>query len=170
MITYDRQLKPDYTTEVSTCSNFEHITALLHHAQQLAEQQQLHYSGDLDSKTAWQLVQDQYALLVDVRSNEERKFVGYIEHSFHVPWAQGTSLTRNPRFIKDLEKVADKEQILIFICRSGQRSALAASAAIDAGFKQVYNIIDGFEGRLNTVSQRNQVNGWKYLNLPWIQD
>ncbi|MDQ8935879.1 rhodanese-like domain-containing protein [Acinetobacter rudis] len=170
MITDNRQSTADHSTFDTTLSNLEHITALLNQAQQLAEQHQLHYSGDLDPKIAWQLIQAQYGLLIDVRTHEERKFVGYIEQSIHVAWANGTSLTRNPRFIRELEKVANKEQVLILICRSGQRSALAASAAIDAGFKQVYNIIDGFEGKLNTALQRNQENGWKYLNLPWIQD
>ncbi len=40
------------------------------------------------------------AVLVDVRTNEERKFVGYVPESIHVAWATGTSFNRNPRFLK----------------------------------------------------------------------
>lgn len=148
----------------------QQLEALLTQIQQRAQAQQLNYSGNLPPQIAWQLLQSQRAILIDVRTNEERKFVGYVAQSIHVPWATGTAFNRNPRFIKELEKVAEKEQCLLFLCRSGQRSDLAAQAAAHAGFKQVYNIIDGFEGRLNADSQRNQENGWKSLKLPWIQD
>ncbi len=42
-------------------------------------------------------------LLVDVRTAEERKFVGHVPDSLHVAWATGTSLSRNPRFVRELE-------------------------------------------------------------------
>jgi rhodanese-related sulfurtransferase len=36
---------------------------------------------------AWELVQAEQALLIDVRTNEERKFVGYMPDSLHFAWA-----------------------------------------------------------------------------------
>ena len=47
------------------------------------------------------LEQDPEAVLVDVRTAEERKFVGHVPGSLHVAWASGTSLNRNPRFVKE---------------------------------------------------------------------
>lgn len=148
----------------------QQLEQILIQAQDLAHDQQLSYRGSVSPHAAWQLVRAQYAVLVDVRTHEERKFVGYVDQSLHVPWATGTSFNRNPRFVKELEKIVDKEQVILLLCRSGNRSALAAAAATQAGFKQVYNILEGFEGELNVDAQRNQDSGWKSYKLPWKQE
>jgi rhodanese-related sulfurtransferase len=72
--------------------------------------------------------------LVDVRTNEERKFVGYVPESIHIAWATGTSFNRNPRFLKELESKVGKDKTILLLCRSGNRSAQAAEAAFNAGF------------------------------------
>lgn len=108
--------------------------------------------------------------MVDVRTNEERKFVGYVPETTHIAWATGTSFNRNPRFLKELENKVGKDKTILLLCRSGNRSALAAAAAYQAGFEQVYNILEGFEGDLNEQQQRNQSNGWRIRQLPWVQD
>jgi rhodanese-related sulfurtransferase len=107
--------------------------------------------------------------LVDVRTNEERVFTGYVPHSVHVAWATGTSFTRNPRFVRELESKTGKDKIVLLLCRSGNRSRQAAVAAKAAGFNHVFNIAEGFEGDLAENGQRNTTNGWKYHKLPWIQ-
>lgn len=107
---------------------------------------------------------------IDIRSNEERVFTGYIQNILHFTWASGTSLVRNPRFTKEVEHKIKKDSIVLLLCRSGQRSKLAAIALKSAGFEHVYNINEGFEGDLNENQQRNQVNGWKFHQLPWIQN
>ena len=71
---------------------------ILAKAQQYAQEHELNFSGSLSPIDAWQLVQQGEAVLVDVRTNEERKFVGYVPESVHVAWATGTSFNRNPRF------------------------------------------------------------------------
>lgn len=71
---------------------------ILSKAQQYAKDHELNFSGSLSPVDAWQLVQQGEAVLVDVRTNEERKFVGYVPESVHVAWATGTSFNRNPRF------------------------------------------------------------------------
>jgi rhodanese-related sulfurtransferase len=111
------------------------------------------------------------AVLVDVRTPEELKFVGRVPGSLNVAWATGTSLTRNPRFVRELEaKVPDKNQRLLLLCRSGKRSALALEAAVKAGFKHASNISEGFEGELDAQGQRGRVGGWRLHHLPWVQD
>ena len=72
-------------------------------AWQQAQLQDLGYAGGVSPVQAWQLVQQSQAVLVDVRSAEELKFVGQVPGSVHVPWATGTALTRNPRFVLELE-------------------------------------------------------------------
>ena len=120
---------------------------------------------------AWALFQSGEALLVDVRAPEELKFVGQVPGSLNVAWATGTALTRNPRFARELEaKVPDKGARLLLLCRSGKRSALAAEAAAKAGFGQVFNVLEGFEGDHDDAKQRGHFNGWRFHGLPWVQD
>ncbi len=135
-----------------------------------ARAQGLHYAGSVSPPQAWALVQAGQARLVDVRSAEERHFVGQVPGSLHVPWATGTALTRNPRFIKELGSRAGRELPLLLLCRSGKRSALAAEAAAQAGFAQVFNVSEGFEGDHDSSQQRGHHNGWRFHGLPWTQD
>lgn len=131
---------------------------------------ELTLSSGVRPPQAWALVQAGVATLVDVRSGEERKFVGHVPGSVHVPWASGTSLTRNPRFTRELEAKVKKDAVVLLLCRSGKRSALAAEAAAKAGFTQVFNVLEGFEGELDARQQRGHGDGWRFHDLPWVQD
>lgn len=139
-------------------------------ARRQAEEADLPYAGGLTPRDAWALVQQGHAVLVDVRSTEERKFVGHVPDSVHVAWATGTSLTRNPRFVRELEAKVGKDQVVLLLCRSGKRSALAAEAAARAGFTQAFNVLEGFEGELDAAQQRGHADGWRHHGLPWVQD
>ncbi|WP_423761431.1 rhodanese-like domain-containing protein [Burkholderia sp. NLJ2] len=128
------------------------------------------YAGGVAPEAAWALFSAGDALLVDVRTAEERKFVGHVPESLHVPWATGTSLTRNPRFVRELEAKTGKDAVVLLLCRSGNRSAQAAEAATKGGFKQVFNVLEGFEGDLDEGRHRGAHNGWRFRGLPWAQD
>jgi rhodanese-related sulfurtransferase len=131
----------------------------------------LPHAGSVSPDEAWALVSNGQAVLVDVRSNEERVFVGYAPGSVHVPWASGTALTRNPRFARELEaRLGGKDKIALLLCRNGRRSALAAEAAAKAGFALVFSVLEGFEGDLDEHQQRGHLNGWRVRGLPWMQD
>lgn len=129
------------------------------------------FNGSISPIEAWKLVEKHRHNIhfIDVRSNEERVFTGYIPDTEHFTWASGTSFVRNPRFVKEVEHKLGKQNILFLFCRSGGRSKLAATALKGAGFEYVYNILEGFEGDLDELQQRNKVNGWKFHQLPWIQ-
>jgi len=129
--------------------------------------------GTFPPRQAWQLVREGRALLVDVRTAEERKFVGHVPGSAHVPWATGTALARNPRFVRELGALIARQPqpvTVLLICRSGKRSALAAQEAVKAGLANVLNVGEGFEGDLDDAQQRGRFNGWRFHGLPWIQD
>ena len=128
------------------------------------------YSGGVRPRDAWALVDAGLATLVDVRSAEERQFVGHVPGSAHVAWATGTALTRNPRFARELEAKLKKDEVLLLLCRSGKRSALAAEAAAKAGFTSVFNVLEGFEGELDAQQRRGTTDGWRFRELPWVQD
>ncbi|WP_326543179.1 rhodanese-like domain-containing protein [Pseudorhodoferax sp.] len=146
----------------------------LEEARARAAERGLSYAGGVTPQQAWKLLRAEQAQLVDVRSAEELKFVGQVPGSQHVAWATGTALTRNPRFVRELEaklaKAGGKDAVVLLLCRSGKRSVLAAEAAAKAGFGNVYNVLEGFEGEIDAHGQRGHGDGWRFHGLPWVQD
>ena len=68
--------------------------------------------------------------------------------------------------------MAKPDDTLMVMCRSGGRSAIAANFLAKAGFKNVYNIIDGMEGDpvqnpASVFQGQRLVNGWKNSGCPW---
>lgn len=143
---------------------------ILAQARSKAAAEKLPYAGGVSPVDAWALFSAGQATLVDVRSAEERKFVGHVPGSQHIAWATGLSLNRNPRFIGELSAKLKKDAVILLLCRSGKRSALAAEAAAKAGFRNVFNILEGFEGDLDGDNRRGGNNGWRFHGLPWLQD
>lgn len=131
----------------------------------------LAYAGAVPPQDAWSLVSSGKVVLIDVRTAEERKFVGHVPNSLHVAWATGTALTRNPRFVRELEsKIGGKDVPALLLCRSGKRSAAAAEAATKAGLTCIFNVLEGFEGEIDEQQQRGKSDGWRFHGLPWVQD
>ena len=160
----------------SVMTDISNLPALKEAAAQAAAQG-LSFAGSIPPGEAWQLVEQGLALLVDVRTAEERKFVGHVPGSAHVPWATGTALSRNPRFVRELTALLAKQTqsgsaqpIALLLCRSGKRSTLAAQEAAKAGLANVFNISEGFEGELDEAQHRGKGDGWRFHGLPWIQD
>ncbi len=145
-------------------------TAVLERARARALSEQLPYAGSVAPHDAWALFQAGEAVIVDVRTAEERKFVGQVPETKHVAWMTGISLVRNPRFVKELEAKVGKDVVILLLCRSGKRSAAAAEVAAKAGFRNIFNVLEGFEGDLDEQQRRGGFNGWRHAGLPWIQD
>ena len=144
---------------------------VLAQARRRASAQGLSYAGGVPPQQAWTLFSSGAVALIDVRSAEERKFVGHVPGSLHVAWASGTALTRNPRFAREVEaKAKDKTAPLLLLCRSGKRSAAAAEVLAKAGYTNVFNVLEGFEGEIDQQQQRGKADGWRYRGLPWVQD
>ena len=155
---------------MSTTQALSPALAELQAIQTVSAAQGLPYAGQVPPALAWQLFSTDEALLVDVRSAEERKFVGHVPGSLHVAWATGTALTRNPRFARELEAKVRKDAVVLLLCRSGKRSALAAEVAAKAGFTSVFNVLEGFEGEIDQAQHRGVSDGWRFRGLPWVQD
>jgi rhodanese-related sulfurtransferase len=128
------------------------------------------YAGNVTPEEAWELISSNAAVLVDVRTAEERQFVGRIQDSIHVPWAIGPNLQRNPKFVRELESKVRRDDVVLLLCRSGARSVAAAQALTEARFRNAFNILEGFEGELDDVQQRGHRGGWQFHRLPWVQD
>jgi len=162
--------QPSHAQSVFAGEGFVAASPILQKARQRAAEEGLPYAGSVTPQDAWALFTSGEAILVDVRTAEERKFVGHVPETRHVAWMTGLSLSRNPRFAKELEAKAAKDDVVLLLCRSGKRSAAAAEAAHKAGFKNVFNILEGFEGDLDEQQRRGAFNGWRNAGLPWIQD
>jgi rhodanese-related sulfurtransferase len=128
------------------------------------------FAGSVTPKEAWQLMSAHAAVLIDVRTAEERQFVGRIEDSVHVPWMTGLALQRNTKFVRELESKVRRDSVVLLLCRSGARSAAAAQALTEARFPNAFNVLEGFEGELDERLRRGNEGGWRFHGLPWIQD
>ncbi len=111
------------------------------------------------------------ALLVDVRSEIEFLFVGHPVGAIHVSWNDGPNWDVNPHFVGEVRKLTGHGggRPVVLICRSGNRSETAGEALIEAGFKNVCNVLHGFEGELDDKHHRNSISGWRFDGLPWEQ-
>lgn len=146
------------------------ITAILQSAQQRAKDAGLPYEGALLPNEAYEILRSAPgAKLVDVRTRAEIDWVGKVPGAIEVEWASYPGMQRNPNFMAQLEQQVNKESLVLFLCRSAQRSHAAAILATQAGYSDCYNILEGFEGDKNAEGKRCTVNGWCVAGLPWGQ-
>lgn len=129
------------------------------------------YAGDLSLDEAWHRI-SAGAVLVDVRTEAEWRIIGVPDISQlaaeprFIQWNLPGGLI-NPGFLEELRDAVPEQAEIVFLCRSGVRSASAAAAATAAGYTG-YNILEGFEGVPDHYGERS-INGWKNHGLPWAQ-
>jgi rhodanese-related sulfurtransferase len=142
--------------------------------------------------------------LIDIRTRAEYQFVGHPITAYHFPHMFMTNElakkdeeyfyrfnVKNKAFIEEISKVFKKTDNLLVLCRDGSRSVVAAAELTAAGFKNVYNVEDGFEGPpfpsftdsnkdkfYRQLAKRNKIHGfdhrrhygWQWWGLPWTYD
>jgi len=131
----------------------------------------------------WRAAPDQVKIL-DVRTPEEFLFVGSPDMAWRIPviaqsyeWdatKEKYPMKLLPDFVARVQTVAKPDDTILITCRSGGRSAIACNLLAQAGFKKVYNIIDGMEGDANgdsaSVAQAQPLkDGWKNSGCPWTK-
>ncbi len=121
-------------------------------------------------------------MVLDVRTTEEYLYVGHASMAWNIPLASQTydwdsekqyfEFEPNPAFVAQVQEIAETSDTILVMCRSGGRSAMAVNQLAEAGFTQVYQIVDGFEG--DPVKDSESVydgqrmrNGWKVSGNPW---
>lgn len=144
--------------------------ALLERARQRAQIFGVKFAGLVYPSEAWSLFRSGAAVLIDVRTPEERKYVGRVPDTLHVAWRIGMNMAVNPKFMQQIKAVVSKETVVLLLSRSGGRSTEASEALTKAGYANVFNVLEGFEGELDNHHQRGTYNGWRYSKLPWTQD
>jgi rhodanese-related sulfurtransferase len=135
------------------------------------------YAGDVDPTTAFKILSEQKAaVLIDVRTRAEWNYVGLpdldglAKKVALIEWQTFPSNQPNAQFVAELAAaLPDRTAPLLFLCRSGARSAAAAKAMTAAGYSSCFNVAEGFEGPLNAEAKRGRVGGWKAAGLPWRQ-
>ena len=142
--------------------------------------------------------------LIDVRTQAEYQFVGHPFKAYLYPYqfftqnfAKGGERpayqlsAKNKAFLEQIGKAFKKTDNLLVICRDGVRSALAVKDLVQAGYKNVFDVTDGFEGPefpafedanrhkfYRQLAKRNKVlgfehrrhYGWQYWGLPWTYE
>ncbi|HEX5698145.1 MAG TPA: rhodanese-like domain-containing protein [Rhodoferax sp.] len=126
------------------------------------------YAGDISPALAWRWVQSDEAVLVDVRSDAERAWVGFVPDAAAVAWKQWPGMVSNPNFDAELLAAVPAGKKVLLLCRSGVRSIAAAKRATELGL-EAYNILEGFEGDPDTQGHRGRLGGWRFHGLPWRQ-
>ena len=126
----------------------------------------LPYAGEFSPQETFEVLQQQEYVLVDVRSKSELDLVGRVPSAIHIEWAFYPGMVANAEFASQLQAQVDKNQTIVFMCRTGGRSHNAAVVASGLGYK-AYNMLEGFEGAVNAQNQRTLINGWKHAGLPW---
>jgi sulfur dioxygenase len=126
------------------------------------------YAGDISPEQAWAWVQAGEAVLVDVRSDAEREWVGFVPGAVAMAWKQWPGMEPNPQFDAGIVAAAGGKKAVL-LCRSGVRSIAAARRATDLGV-HAYNILEGFEGDPDAQAHRGRIGGWRLRGLPWRQN
>ncbi|CAN7220618.1 rhodanese-like domain-containing protein [Acidovorax sp. LjRoot194] len=126
------------------------------------------YAGDVSPQQAWQWVEAGQAVLVDVRSDAERDWVGQVPGAAAVAWKQWPGMAMNADFDAQIRAAVPAGTPAVLLCRSGVRSIAAARRATELGLT-AYNILEGFEGDADAQGHRGQRGGWRFHGLPWKQ-
>lgn len=128
------------------------------------------------------LKQNPKIVFIDVRDPIEVSFVGhalgtdkniplaFASHEFS-PELGRYKMKENPNLLAEVKNLIDREGVTkkdpVFVaCRSGGRSGKVARKLIKAGYTNVWNLVEGFEGDKNTEGFRT-LNGWRNAGLPW---
>lgn len=140
---------------------------------------------NIDAPTAYRMTTAQKVPLVDVRTPQEYQFVGHVPGSYNIPvalWGKWDEKKNafgtdpNPDFVKQFSSVfPDRKAPVIIVCRSGHRSGKAIKLLAAAGYANLYQLWEGFEGIAVTDKDlpsygKKVVDGWRNKGLPYTWD
>lgn len=100
---------------------------------------------NVDNKELQDLL-DQGATLIDIRRPEEWKQTGIVEGSQTLTFFFASGRV-NPQFIPRVQRLVEKDQPVVLICRTGNRTRAASEfLATELGYANVYNVKHGITG------------------------
>lgn len=105
------------------------------------------YKADINSKTAYEMQQNGVQI-IDVRTKREYKDL-HPKDSINIPIFNEKNGQRvfNKNFVNEIHQILKEnmDKKVILICRSGSRTKLASNFLAYQGFKNVYNVTNGFQ-------------------------
>lgn len=126
------------------------------------------YAGDVTPELACRWWQAGDAVLVDIRTDAERDWVGFIPGAVNIEWKHWPGMQVRAEFDEDLRAKVPAGSKLVMLCRSGIRSVASSKRATELGY-EAYNILEGFQGDPDAQGHRDTVGGWRLRGLPWRQ-
>jgi sulfur dioxygenase len=126
------------------------------------------YAGDVTPQLAHAWWKQGDAVLVDVRTDAEREWVGFVPGAVPLEWKHWPGMAVNAGFDDAIKAAVPPGKKALMMCRSGVRSIAAARRATELGI-EAYNILEGFEGDPDENAQRGRKGGWRMRGLPWRQ-
>lgn len=127
------------------------------------------YAGDVTPELAYAWWQAGEAVLVDIRSDAEREWVGFVPGAVPLAWKQWPGMQMNAGFDAGIQAAVPSGKKAVLLCRSGVRSIAAARRATELGI-EAYNVLEGFEGNADGNGHRGRLGGWRLRGLPWRQN
>jgi rhodanese-related sulfurtransferase len=114
------------------------------------------------------LQKDTNAVYIDVRT--EGEFAnGHVPGAVNIPVMSPDPMTRrmtpNPNFLGAVQAAYSNDRKIICGCQMGGRSQYAADLLVQAGFKDVSNMVGGFGGAKDPMG-RVVAPGWLQSDLP----
>lgn len=101
---------------------------------QLEAEENIYYQGVMDVDPRELAKKKDQVVLIDVRQPEE-----YSGDLGHIPGSKLIALDTLPDHMNEIPK----DRTVVFVCRSGGRSARATAYAMEHGFQNVYNLKGG---------------------------
>ena len=126
------------------------------------------YAGDVTPELAYRWWQSGEAVLVDIRTDAERDWVGFIPGAVNIEWKHWPGMQVRADFEEQLRAKVPAGSRVVMLCRSGIRSIASSRRATELGY-EAYNILEGFQGDPDEHGHRDTRGGWRVRGLPWRQ-
>ena len=110
------------------------------------------------------LTENKDAMLIDCRTRREWEIIGVpdlseIDKSLVKIELMRQDQSVNPTFVEQITVLAQQDTPLYLICKSGARSAAACQMLLKAGFIDVTNVAEGFEGHSHYNNRPEIIEG-----------
>ena len=82
--------------------------------------------------------------LIDIRRKDEWKSTGIVENSILMTFFDKNGKANTNEWLKELNKIAKKNDPVILICRTGRRTGIISKFLSDkVGYRLIYDVTDG---------------------------
>ena len=82
--------------------------------------------------------------LIDIRRKDEWKSTGIVENSILMTFFDKNGKANTNKWLKELNKIANKNDPVILICRTGRRTGIISKFLSEkVGYRLIYDVTDG---------------------------